>query len=280
MKPLPSWARILVAVSSFTGVHWMVGRWRRALAWDAAALAAVLLLPFASRALLLLALVGAAELVDALRVAPARERSGARYVGLFLLVLLTEVTAAKLVRHFFIEAFRTPSGSMIPTLAVGDHFWVAKWQRTPRRGDIVVFDYPQDRSKTFVKRVLAVGGDTIGFGRDGTVVLNGQPLPHQPQPGPCSYEDYDEALDRVTANRCQAVDETLDGRTYRIYFDGDGTRAPELPAQRVPPGSYFVAGDNRDNSNDSRRFGAVAQPLVNGRAIRIWAPLAHAGELR
>jgi signal peptidase I len=139
--------------------------------------------------------------------------------------------------------------------------------RTPARGDVIVSRYPREPDKDFIKRVVAVGGDTIEL-RDEELVLNGTPVARKHVDAPCEYDDDDyDGSERK--RRCDAWDETLDGRTYRVIFDAERTPRPYAPVT-VPPGSVYVLGDNRDNSHDSRYWGFVAGDLIKGTARTIW----------
>jgi signal peptidase I len=155
-----------------------------------------------------------------------------------------------------VQAFTIPSGSMMDTLLIGDYILVNKFlygaeipladrhlpaMRDPHRGDVVVFKYPNDETRDFIKRIIAVGGDTIQV-RDNRVTLNGHPIDEPyvrpgsfsgPTGGPCSY-----------AYACEPL--------------------------RVPEGSYFVMGDNRDNSQDSRYWGFVRRDKIRGKAFLIY----------
>src|SRR5207302_1854764 len=114
-----------------------------------------------------------------------------------------------------------------------------------------------------------VGGDTIEMREDRQLVLNGQPVPRTHVDEPCEYEDFLEDSGRWETRDCDAWGETLDGRTYRVIFDRDdqGRRYPAVP---VTPGHYYVLGDNRDNSHDSRYWGFVPPENVKGTARVIW----------
>jgi len=168
-------------------------------------------------------------------------------------------------RWFLMEAFQMPSGSMIPTLQVGDHIFIKKGHGGIGRGDVVVFKFPPDPSVDYIKRVIAIGGDTVEV-RGGVVSVNGAPLEQQPIDGPCTLPSDDAA---PGAGDCKLFRETNAGHVYSIV------RAPDSPAMdqpetRVPPGAYFVVGDNRDNSYDSCRWGPVREDLIKGKATLIW----------
>jgi signal peptidase I len=201
------------------------------------------------------------------------------------------VLIALLLRAFVVEAFKIPSGSMIPTMQVGDHIFVNKfiygiripftkvhffdWHK-PERGDVIVFIYPRDPDKDFIKRVIAVAGDTIEV-RNNVVYVNGKAIPRKPVPGPCKYYDFDEQTNHWTYHDddCAMYEETLGHETYRTIaalgdfardFPGPGDPSPYV----VPKDSVFVLGDNRNNSHDSRFWGPVPDGNIKGKAMIIW----------
>jgi signal peptidase I len=209
---------------------------------------------------------GLAQIVDAVRTREG-DPPEPMVKGLAMaLCCFVFVGGAMLRRAYFVDYFRAPSGSMIPALLVGEHFAVDKMVHHARRGDIVVFPYPKEPEKDFVKRVIAVGGDTIEI-RDDVIILDGKPVPRVRVEGDCSYDDYFE--DRWEKKTCEAWDETLDGRTYRVVYEQ--YHEPRSWAPRtIPAGSFFVMGDNRDNSHDSRYWGAVEERTLKGRVSYIW----------
>ncbi len=169
--------------------------------------------------------------------------------------IVMAVVLALFIRTFIVQAFKIPSGSMKPTLLVGDHILVNKFiygvklpflgttlipVSQPHRGDVIVFVFPEDRSKDFIKRVVAVGGDTIEV-RNKRVYINGQPAadPH--------------------ATFCDPRSMPAD------LYPRDNLRP-----RRVPEGAVFVMGDNRDQSYDSRYWGFVPLPDVRGKAFFIY----------
>src|SRR5258706_3175063 len=171
------------------------------------------------------------------------------------------VLIALFLRAFVVEAFKIPSGSMIPTLQVGDHIFVNKFlygvripwtnikigsdYRKPRRGEVIVFIYPKEPDKDFIKRIVAVEGDTVEI-RDNAVVVNGQPVARSHIDGECEYTDFDEEQERWVQKRCEEWDERVPGADYRTFYTRHGD-AHSWPPVHVPPGAVFVMGDNRDN---------------------------------
>ena len=175
------------------------------------------------------------------------------------------VTAAKAA---IAEPFYVPSGSMEPTLLIGDELLATKypygysgaslpaflsfskttriWGALPKRGDVVVFRWPGDRSQVWVKRVIGLPGDTIAL-KDGRVIINGEPVGIRPAgTGQAEVEDGS----RLPAAR---YIETLPGNREHVIFKMVATEPLDnIPETAVPPGNLFVMGDNRDNSADSR----------------------------
>lgn len=180
-----------------------------------------------------------------------------------------------LLRSFLFEPFRIPSSSMVPTLLKGDFILVNKFGYglrlpavhtlvlpvgEPERGDVAVFRYPPDPSKDFIKRVVGLPGDVITY-RDKQLRINGHLVPLKPL-GPYSGPGapaYEPAL---------AFEEVLGKHRHEILHVTD-RGSLDLRAE-VPPGHYFVMGDNRDNSADSRRWGFVPRDHLVGKAFLIW----------
>ncbi|MFC1689119.1 signal peptidase I [Pseudomonadota bacterium] len=183
-----------------------------------------------------------------------------------------------LFRSFLFEPFKIPSGSMIPTLLVGDFIVVNKFayglrlpvahtkivpMGQPERGDVVVFRYPVDPKVNFIKRLVGLPGDRISY-RDKKLYINGEQLSNEIQ-GHYSRSEVKCATPRPDAIR---FTETLDSVSHDILIhessrDRDGQ-------WEVPEGHYFVMGDNRDRSNDSREWGFVPEENLMGRAVGIW----------
>lgn len=179
-----------------------------------------------------------------------------------------------LFRTFVIELFKVPAGSMAPTLQAGDTFLVKKnaysRSRPPQRGEIIVFKFPPDPSKDFVKRVVAVAGDSISV-CGGRVQLNGQPLARTQLSMPCAYSTSEDG-EVVHPVACVLYREGVGDAGYLTMSNRPAGGADETcsPALTVPAGMLFVLGDNRDNSYDSRFWGLVPLENVRGKAWRLW----------
>lgn len=181
-----------------------------------------------------------------------------------------------LLRSFLVEPFRIPSGSMLPSLHVGDFILVNKFRygirlpvvnvklagiSAPGRGDVLVFRFPHDKSVNFIKRVVGVPGDRVEY-RNKQLFINGAPAV-QSADGEFDYRESDQR--RIHAARLR---EKLDGVEHDILVDG-GRRSTSMEFT-VPAGQYFVMGDNRDHSNDSRYWGFVPEANIVGKAFFIW----------
>ncbi|RQR31307.1 signal peptidase I [Burkholderia sp. Bp9142] len=209
------------------------------------------------------------------------------YTASFFPVIL----AVFVVRSFIVEPFKIPSGSMVPTLLVGDFILVNKFEyglRLPiantkitqgsplSRGDVVVFRYPKDESVDYIKRVIGLPGDTVAY-QDKQLTINGQPVPETPLP------DY---FDDERQNYAKQFEETIGAKknailnnpavppfvmgAYDYPYRDNCTYNSRGVICKVPPGHYFMMGDNRDNSADSRYWGFVPDNNIVGRAFFIW----------
>ena len=196
-----------------------------------------------------------------------------------------------LLRSFLFEPFRIPSGSMLPTLHVGDFILVNKYDYglrlpvantkvleigAPKRGDVIVFRYPVDTSIDYIKRVVGVPGDTVEY-RNKVLYVNVEQKLAAPR-------DF---IDENTMVTLTEYDETLGDVTHLVAFDHrrtswvpEGAISKKEPTCtyneagficKVPEGHYFAMGDNRDNSEDSRYWGFVPDENLVGRAVLIWA---------
>ena len=181
-----------------------------------------------------------------------------------------------LLRSFLMEPFRIPSGSMMPTLLVGDFILVNKYtygirlpvvnkkiidMNAPQRGDVVVFRYPKDPSLDYIKRVVGLPGDRIGYVQK-QVYVNGKPVEQEAKG---SYTGLGAGLSMSGA---ELRIERLGGAAHDILIVPN--QASIEGEVKVPAGHYFVMGDNRDNSNDSRFWGFVPEENLVGKAFMIW----------
>jgi len=191
------------------------------------------------------------------------------------------------LRSFLAEPFRIPSGSMKPTLLTGDFVLVNKFaygvrlplfgtklvaKGTPERGDVLVFRYPVNTKINFIKRVIALPGDTVKY-QNKTLYINGQEMPKVFQ------EQVNDWNDHNFEQRLKLFTEKLNGMEHSVYID------PNRPDQNVdlvvPEGHYFVMGDNRDNSDDSRSWGFVADELIIGKGAYVWMSWnSHSKDIR
>jgi signal peptidase I len=190
---------------------------------------------------------------------------GAVYVLFVVGGLVYGATIALFIRANVFEAYHCPTASMEPTLLKGDRFLVNKLSQrsTPLRGALIIFLAPQDRTVRFVKRVIALPGDTVQV-QGNEVYVNGRQLPHRPLPA------TDESLDR--AGKRRLVYEDNGTISYRIQEASDGADTAAYPATEVPQGHCFVLGDNRESSVDSRRFGLVPLGDILGKVEFIYLP--------
>ncbi|GAB4117261.1 MAG: signal peptidase I [Sideroxydans sp.] len=251
---------------------------------------------FALILFVLLVLTGAIWLLDKFmlrqrRVPADKQPWWVEYSISFFPVIL----AVFVLRSFVVEPFKIPSGSMIPTLHVGDFILVNRYTyglrlpivnkkfievNQPQRGDVMVFHYPNDPSVDYIKRVIGLPGDEIIY-RDKKLWLNGK-LQVAARDGDYNY--VESGLNFVHTERYR---ENLDGREHPILINPERAqihlngveRFPQFEQCRyseremrciVPAGQYFMMGDNRDNSRDSRYWGFVPDELVVGKAFLIW----------
>ncbi len=195
--------------------------------------------------------------------------------------LISVLFIVLVIRSFIVEPFTIPSGSMLPTLKVHDFILVNKFSYglrlpvtntkiiplgEPERGDVMVFKYPEDTGQNFIKRVVGLPGDRIAV-RDNVLYVNGEAVPR-------------ELVGRERNSQVWRREyvETLGEQPHLIWqegrvnpYSGDAMIPERTQGEwQVPEGSYFVMGDNRDNSNDSRFWGVVSEDLVVGEAFLIW----------
>ena len=210
--------------------------------------------------------------------------------GLFPVILVVF-----LLRSFLFEPFKIPSGSMIPTLLVGDLILVNKYHygvrlpvinkkiidnHDPQRGDVMVFRYPKDTSIDYIKRVIGVPGDEVSF-RNQQLYVNGAQAPLEQTPPPGFYDEdarlyFPEYKEKLGDKEHRIL---LNPRSQPFYGPEEKITFPfrencrysaEGVTCKVPPGHYFMMGDNRDNSQDSRFWGFVPDENIVGKAFFVW----------
>ena len=170
--------------------------------------------------------------------------NGFAYFLILVLGLFLQSQIADFVRLNIARAYRIPSGSMVSTIAIGDHIFEDKITyhlRTPLRREIVIFPYPEDEAKFFIKRIIGLPGEIIEI-RDKMVYIDGEPL---------FEKSYTQHIDPAT-------------------FDAQTNARDNLAPQVIPSDSYFVIGDNRDQSLDSRFFGVINEKEISGKAQVIY----------
>lgn len=212
--------------------------------------------------------------VDALRDLN-RGRSKLGFLWEWTKIFQMSVLLFLLIRTFLVEAFKIPSGSMENTLQVGDFLLVNKLVygaevpftharlprlRNPRDGDVIVFEWPEDPTKNFVKRLVGVPGDTLEM-RDATLIRNGTALSERYVEH--TEPDMDPAPEDFRWQRDYLVKTAAAASGYHPSRNNWGPLV-------VPKGNYFVLGDNRDNSLDSRYWGFVPDSLLKGRPFVIY----------
>ncbi|MEP6608796.1 MAG: signal peptidase I [Burkholderiaceae bacterium] len=226
-----------------------------------------------------------------------RQPAWLEYTASFFPVIL----AVFLLRSFLFEPFRIPSGSMVPTLEIGDLILVNKYEYGirlpvinrkvvdlghPQRGDVMVFRYPLNPAQDYIKRVVGLPGDRIEYVNK-QLTINGQPVPlrkAEPYYDPERMRTYPQFVEQLgdTEHRV-IVDESVSagmgreapGNTHpgACQYSGSGVVC------QVPPGHYFMMGDNRDNSEDSRFWGFVPDENIVGRAFFIWMNFGNMGRI-
>ncbi|MEZ5476068.1 MAG: signal peptidase I [Thiolinea sp.] len=202
------------------------------------------------------------------------------YARSFFPVLLVVLV----LRSFIAEPFRIPSGSMLPTLEIGDFILVNKFAYgvrlpvthqkildlgEPETGDVVVFRYPNDPKVDYIKRLIGKPGDVIEWNNK-ELSINGTPLARQ------AVGEYEARDQRNLVHQTFRLIESLGAIQHdMLILPGTGGRAGKIT---VPEGHYFVMGDNRDMSNDSRMWGLVPEENLVGRAILVWLHFNWGGD--
>ena len=210
--------------------------------------------------------------------------------GLFPVILVVF-----LLRSFLFEPFKIPSGSMIPTLLVGDLILVNKYHygirlpvinkkiidnHDPQRGDVMVFRYPKDTTVDYIKRVVGVPGDEVMF-KSQRLYVNGVEVPLQAVPPPGFYDEESRRYQSEFIEDLSGVSHPilLDPSAQPFYGSPDKIEFPfrencrysaEAVTCKVPAGYYYMMGDNRDNSQDSRYWGFVPDENIVGKAFFVW----------
>ena len=239
------------------------------------------------------AVSGLLWLADTLLFARSRQKSATSQVHREPLVIeysrafFPVLLAVLVLRGFIVEPFRIPSGSMMPTLLVGDFILVNKfsyglrlpvthYQVTegdkPKHGDVVVFRYPKDESQDYIKRVIGLPGDRVSY-YNKRLSINGEPIDIKDDHiyqglGELNQMKGASGCDRAGAD-CKVFVESNDGVDYTMMTN-PGTNYSVNGELVVPEGHYFVMGDNRDHSNDSRIWGFVPEENLVGKAFLIW----------
>ena len=221
-----------------------------------------------------------------------RQPTWIEYTGSFFPV----IALVFVLRSFLFEPFKIPSSSMVPTLLIGDLILVNKYTygirlpiinkkimslNTPQRGDVMVFKYPEDISLDYIKRVVGVPGDKITY-KNKQLVVNGKAI---------SYAALPDYLDEESLSYSRQFTENLAGVEHKILNDDRSPSYVQNPRDfplrelctynvegfscTVPAGQYFMMGDNRDNSLDSRFWGFVPDENIVGKAFVVWMNLGN-----
>jgi signal peptidase I len=218
-----------------------------------------------------LVIIRLAGIVDTLRLRTMQTSLAhvkAAMLAIVILVLgdLAGEGATRLVRADFL-----PTESMYPTIEAGDHFVTSSVWSNVGRGELIVFDYPLDPSKRYVKRSIAIGGDRVEI-RGEQIILNGKPVDRMPSEESCTLHNMN----------CKIWRETIDGKTYRTVLMDDDRYHVDPTARNfgpvvIPYGQVFVLGDNRDNSADSRYWGNVPVELIHVRPKFVYWSSSNSG---
>jgi len=206
-----------------------------------------------------------------------------KFFSLILLILLI-----LLIRHSIIEPYKIPTGSMIPTMKIGDHLFVNKlaygfrfpfikeeiktWSE-PKRGDIVIFDPPLDNGKIYVKRIVGVPGDTITI-KDDKFYVNGNEIIKNISQDRTVMNDLMDQNKYSAVNYDLFVEDFFDQKNFVLYYKHRDYLYMKFNLELiVPEGKYFMMGDNRDNSEDSRVWGFVPRNRIYGKVMFVWLSL-------
>jgi signal peptidase I len=291
-----NFALILFVLTVFTGILWVLDK--LVFAKQRRARAAALVADFDARNAA--ALARKEPIVEqerrSLEDGALRQPAWLEYTASFFPVILLVFV----LRSFLFEPFRIPSGSMIPTLEIGDLILVNKYEYgirlpvvnrkvvelgQPKRGDVMVFRYPLNPSQDYIKRVVGLPGDRVEYVNK-RLTINGQPVPMQkldPYYDADRMQYYTQFLEKLGTvdHRVIVSDQVPPGlgggfpNTHpgACQYSGSGVVC------QVPPGHYFMMGDNRDNSEDSRFWGFVPDENIVGRAFFIWMNFGNIGRI-
>ena len=291
-----NFALLLLLATLVTGVYWVAERW--------------VFLPRRRAAAEALARQTQSQREDLARLGVAADNTDLAEAQRKLLAqpwwldwtagLFPVIVVVFLLRSFLFEPFKIPSGSMIPTLRVGDLILVNKFHygvrlpvlhtkvlanNEPQRGDVMVFRYPPQPSLDYIKRVVGLPGDEVAY-LNKRLTVNGQPVAKAAAP---------EFFDADSMRYAKQFQEQLGGKTYRTLNDDERPAfipgASDFPHKencrysvegvvcKVPAGHYFMMGDNRDNSLDSRYWGFVPEANIVGKAFFVWMNFGDLGRI-
>lgn len=217
--------------------------------------------------------------------------------------LVIAIVIALIVRWAFVEAYVIPSSSMLPTLLVHDHIfvnkaaygmrvpfsekWISHWGQV-KRGDVIVFKYPNEKDIYFIKRVVGLPGDKVLY-ENGKLYLNDKLIeteatPQSPEWTQLTDNDFrhEDDPEAKTMSKSDFMDmtEKLGDRSHDILLKKDQPAGRSEGPYTVPAAQLFVMGDNRDNSHDSRRWGFLPEDLILGRAMFVWLSCEDTSRLK
>ncbi len=262
----------------------------------------ILLLILLSTVLFHIALAGKANMEA--RESRKRSNMGGKMLGSLGISLLLNQLVLNVLP---IEMFKIPSSSMLPNFEVGDRIVVNRWTyglwnpltrnkqrmgKPPRRGEVIVFLYPPDPQRVFIKRVIGIPGDSITL-RNNQLILNGKLVPTRSHPQPITYTEHADKQSFSTTTTLQQYTEHLGALSFLVlkdpgtpsaYSSWSSAREAKLGTRpwgpKVPKGHVFVMGDNRDYSSDSREWGLVKQTSIIGRVESIFLSLGPNNTIR
>jgi signal peptidase I len=251
---------------------------------------------FAAVLLLATVITGTVWLIDALFLKKSRTKaSGEPILVEMAKSFFPVILIVFLLRSFLYEPFKIPSGSMVPTLLVGDFILVNKFtygirlpvinkkiveMNAPKRGDVMVFRYPEDPAKDFIKRIIGIPGDTVSY-QNKRLTINGEAITTE-KVG--LFTDVDE---RMNMRQFEVFNEKVGEKNHTMMVDNNypviGLSSVRQFTNKkncaynetgvtckVPDGHYFMMGDSRDNSDDSRYWGFVPEENIVGKAVLVW----------